>query len=124
MRIKILILAGLTALLSSPSNAHHSISRDYRTNESVMVEGIVAEVLLRNPHSEIRMEAPDASGNTAVWILELDDLIDLAKQGIVSDTLRRGDEIQVVGNPARDGSNSLFVRRLHRPADGLDYEED
>ena len=124
MRIKILILAGLTALLSAPSNAHHSISRDYRTNESVMVEGIVVDVLLRNPHSEIRMEAPDAAGNTAVWILELDDLIDLAKQGIVSDTLRPGDEIQVVGNPARDGSNSLFVRRLHRPADGLDYEED
>ncbi len=124
MQIKILMLAGLTALLSAPSSAHHSISRDYRSNESVMVEGIVVDVLLRNPHSEIRMEAPDASGQTAVWILELDDLIDLAKQGIVSDTLRRGDEIQVVGNPARDGSNSLFVRRLHRPADGLDYEED
>jgi len=89
-----------------------------------MVEGVVVDVLLRNPHSQIRMEVPDASGHATVWTLELDDITDLAKQGIVSDTLSIGDEIQIVGHPARDSSNSLFVRRLHRPADGLDYEED
>ena len=124
MQIRILTLAGLTALVTAPLSAHHSISLHYRSNESVMVEGVVVDVLLRNPHSQIRMEAPDASGRAAVWILELDDITDLANQGIASDTLSIGDEIQIVGHPARDGSNSLFVRRLHRPADGLDYEED
>ena len=124
MQIRILTLAGLTALVTTPLSAHHSISLHYRSNESVMVEGVVVDVLLRNPHSQIRMEAPDTSGNATVWTLELDDITDLAKQGIVSDTLRIGDGIQVEGNPSRDGSNSLFVRRLHRPADGLDYEED
>jgi hypothetical protein len=124
MQIRILTLAGLTALATAPLSAHHSISLHYLSNESVMVEGVVIDVLLRNPHSQIRMEAPDASGRAAVWILELDDITDLAKQGIVSDTLRIGDEIQIEGHPARDSSNSLFVRRLHRPSDGLDYEED
>ncbi len=59
-----------------------------------------------------------------MWTLEMDDVADMAKQGIVSGTIRAGDEIVVVGNPARDGSNALFIRTLHRPADEFEYEED
>ena len=124
MRTQTIAVAGLATLLAAPLAAHHSISRHYRTNEDVGVEGVVVEVLLRNPHSQIRMAVGGDSADTAVWMLELDDIADLAKQGIVSGTLRAGDTIVVEGNPARDGSNSLFVQRLHRPSDGLDYEED
>jgi len=111
-------------LIGAPLSAHHSISRHYHRNESVTVEGSVIDVLLRNPHSEMHIEVTNASGVAEVWRLELDDISDMEKQGIVSDTIRAGDEIVIVGHPARDDSNSLFVRTLRRPADGLEYEED
>ena len=89
-----------------------------------MVEDIVLEVLMRNPHSQMRMEVADAAGRTEVWALEMDDVADMAEQGITSETLRAGDEIVVFGFPARDGSRLLHVERLHRPSDGLEYEDD
>ena len=70
------------------------------------------------------MEVSGSGGDAEVWRLELDDPQDLADQGIVSGTIRAGDQIVVVGNPARDGSNAMFVQRMRRPADGLEYEED
>ena len=125
MRALIVTMAGLAMLvITPPLTAHHSISRHYHQNESVTIEGVVLDVELRNPHSQIHMEAVDSSRGAEVWTLELDDIRDLAKQGIVSDTIRAGDEIVIVGHPARDGSNSLFIRTLRRPADGLEYEED
>lgn len=125
MRALVVIMAGLGTLVSAPPlSAHHSISRHYHQNERVTVEGAVLDIQLRNPHSQIRMEVHDSSGGVEVWTLEMDDIADLAKQGIVSDTIRAGDEIVIVGHPARDGSNSLFIRMLNRPADGLEYEED
>jgi len=125
MRALIVTMAGLAIpVITAPLSAHHSISRHYHQNESVTIEGVVLDVELRNPHSQIHMEAVAPSRGAEVWTLELDDIGDLAKQGIVSDTIRAGDEIIIVGHPARDGSNSLFIRTLRRPADGLEYEED
>jgi len=57
-------------------------------------------------------------------MLEMDDVEDMAEQGISSETLLAGDEIVVFGFPARDGSRLLHIERLRRPADGLEYEDD
>lgn len=125
MRAQIVTAAVLGTLLTSvPLDAHHSISTYYHRNERVTVEGVVIDVLLRNPHARIRMEATDESGGSDVWTLELDDPGDLQEQGIFSNTIRAGDEIVVTGNPARDGSAALFVQTLRRPADGLNYRDD
>ena len=125
VRAKIVTMAGFATLVTTvPLSAHHSISRHYHRSESVTLEGFVIDFLLRNPHSQMHMKVIDDTGGTEEWKLELDDVRDMAKQGIVPGTIRAGDEIVVVGNPARDGSNSLFIRKLHRPADSLDYLED
>ena len=125
MRAQIVTAAAVaTLLVAAPLSAHHSISRHYHRNQDLTVEGTVVEVLLQNPHAEILMEIAGPRGNAELWKLELDDPGDLARQGIVSGTIRAGDEIVVVGHPARDGSNSLFVERMRRPVDGLEDEDD
>ena len=106
------------------SNAHHSVAAQYDPSAPVTVEGIVIDVLMRNPHSQIRMEVANTSGLTEVWTLEMDDVADMAEQGISSDTFRAGDEIIVFGFPARDGSSLLHIEKLQRPSDGLEYEDD
>ena len=125
VRERIVVMSGFAALVvAAASNAHHSITGQYDPSAAVTVEGVVLEVLMRNPHSQIRMEIADASGHTEVWTLEMDDIADMAEQGISSETLHVGDEIIVFGFPARDGSNSLHIERLQRPSDGLEYEDD
>ena len=113
-----------TVLLAVSVNAHHSISGQYDPRNPVTVEGTVVEVMLRNPHSRIRMDIADASGNVQTWTLEMDDVEDMADQGVTSETLLVGDELVVLGFPARDGTQLLHIERFHRPADGLVYEED
>ena len=120
-----LSMAGLIGLTASTApGAHHSISAQYFRGQSVTVEGTVVEFVLRNPHSEIRLRVGDAGGATAIWTLEMDDAEDIRAQGIEADTIRPGDIVVATGNPARDGSAAMFVRSMHRPADGLDYYDD
>jgi len=111
-------------VVAAASNAHHSVAGQYDPSAAVTVEGVIIEVDMRNPHSRIRMEIADASGRMEVWTLEMDDIEDMAEQGISSETLHVGDEVIIFGYPARDGSNLLHIERLRRPSDGLEYEDD
>ena len=125
LRRPILVLIYSAALLVAMSaNAHHSISGQYDPRNPVTVEGTVVEVMLRNPHSRLRMDIADEAGNVQTWTLEMDDVEDMAEQGVTSETLLVGDELVVLGFPARDGSQLLHIERFHRPSDGLVYEED
>lgn len=118
-------VSGAAALaLAAPAAAHHSISRHYDRRDSVTVEGVVIEFLLRNPHSRIRMAVEDGAGGSAVWTLEMDDAEDIVEQGIFAGSIGAGDVVVATGNPARDGSEAMFVRSLTRPSDGLEYYDD
>ncbi len=53
----------------------------------------------------------------------MDNRSELAEIGMTSQTLKPGDRIVVTGNPARTKSQSLYIRKLDRPADGFRYEQ-
>jgi len=125
MRALILVLTGVATLLTAlAAGAHHSISRHYHRNQSITVTGTVRAVLLHNPHAIMQIEVDAASGGRDIWTLEMDDPGDLAAQGIVEGTFRAGDVVVAVGNPGREDTQSMFVRTMTRPADGLEYEDD
>ena len=111
-------------IVATTAGAHHSVAGQYDPSKAVTVEGTVVEVQMRNPHSRIRMDIADDDGNLQTWMLEMDDVEDMAEQGVTSETLLVGDEIVVFGFPARDGSRQLHIERFHRPSDGLEYEDD
>lgn len=111
-------------VVTTHASAHHSIAGQYDPSKAVTVEGTVVEVTMRNPHSRLRLDIADDAGNMQTWTLEMDDVKDMAEQGVTSETLLVGDELVVLGFPARDGSRLLHIERFHRPSDGLEYEED
>ena len=117
-------LSAAIIALATSADAHHSVAGQYDPSKSVTVEGTVVEVTMRNPHSRIRMDIPDESGNVQTWTLEMDDVEDMADQGVTSETLLVGDELIVFGFPARDGSLLLHIERFRRSSDGLEYEDD
>lgn len=103
--------------------AHHSISGVYDSSRQVTIEGIVTQFQFINPHPFVTMDVKHGSGIAQQWRLEMDNRSELAQVGMTSETLKQGDRIVVTGSPARAQSQSLYIRRLDRPADGFRYEQ-
>jgi hypothetical protein len=118
-----LSLAAGVAVSGMVAHAHHSISTVYDGSRKVTVEGVVVQFHLVNPHPFVMVEVKDASGKAQQWRLEMDNRSELAEIGVTTETLKPGDWVVVAGSPARAQSNSLYVLRLDRPADGFRYEQ-
>ena len=105
------------------THAHHSIASVYDSSQQVTIEGIVTKFQFVNPHPFVTMDVTQGSGSKQQWRLDMDNLSELTEIGMTSQTLKPGDRIVVTGNPARTKSQSLYIRRLDRPADGFGYEQ-
>ena len=112
-----LLLGGFTA------EAHHSISGMYDSRRDVRVEGVVTQFEFINPHAFITLEVRETGRAPQQWRVELDDRGELSEIGMTAKTLRPGDQVTVVGSPARRETNRLYLARLDRPADGYSFEQ-
>ena len=109
--------------LSGVAHAHHSLAGMYDQSRRVALDGIVAHFHYVNPHPYVLLDVKDASGRTQQWRLEMDNRRELADIGITSETLKQGDRLVVSGSPGRAEPRLVYVWKLDRPADGLDYEQ-
>ena len=112
-----LLLEGFTA------EAHHSISGMYDSRRDVRVEGVVTQFEFVNPHAFITLAVRETGRAPQQWRIELDDRGELSDIGITAKTLQPGDQVVVVGSPARREANRLYLARLDRPADGYSFEQ-
>lgn len=99
-----LLLAVLTA---TTVMAHHSFAHFDQTKR-ITLTGTVKEFQFTNPHSWIYMEVSEAGakpdGQPGEWAIEALSPNVLSRNGWKKNTLKPGDEIKVLINPARDGS--------------------
>ena len=106
-------------LVSGPTFAHHAASSTYVHGKTVKVEGAVKEFVWRNPHSFIKVEAPDEKGEMQIWVIEGAAPTQLSEQGVRSNTLRPGDHVIVTGQRGRvAGDHRMLLERIERPSDG------
>ncbi len=116
----LLIISFLTwSLLVSAAYGHHSFAATYIVDKEIRVDGKLAEFMFRNPHSFVKVEAPDDSGKVQTWTVEWGGGAQLSRDGVSRDTLKAGDHVIVSGNPGRDADEHRI--RLHsivRPSDG------
>jgi hypothetical protein len=121
MRNKLIAVSVASALLLAvTAYAHHSFPATYQINKLVTIQGKVAQLLFRNPHSFLQVDAPDANGEMKRWSLEWGGAGQLTTQGVVKDTLKSGDIIIVTANPARstEDSTRALLKTIQRPSDG------
>ncbi|PYT72210.1 MAG: hypothetical protein DMG39_10635 [Acidobacteria bacterium] len=121
MRAKyaIVLLVVITLVGSSCAYAHHSFAATYYIDRTQTIEGNIVEFLYRNPHSYIKVEAPDDKGQKQVWAIEWAGGAQLAEEHVSRDTLKPGDHVIVSGNPARDAaSHRIRIQNINRPSDG------
>ena len=123
MKRWILSIAAGIAVSVTAIHAHHSIAGAYDTREQVTLEGVVTQFEFVNPHPFLTIEVTADNGSAQHWRLEMDNRRELTGIGMTAETLKQGDRVVVSGSPSRRQSQSLYIRRLDRPADGFRYEQ-
>lgn len=124
LRRNIGLLGVVTALVMGASTvlAHHSIVAVYDFSQRLTLDGAVVEFEFINPHPFLTIDVKGRGSRSERWRLEMDNRWELAELGFANETLKPGDRLVVLANPARSQSRSGYIRRLERPSDGFKYQ--
>lgn len=124
MRWKLLlVLAAAAFVFSGHAYAHHSFAATYYVDQVITVKGTVVEFLYRNPHSFLRVQAPDDKGQMQIWAIEWAGGVQLSQSSVARDTLKPGDQVVVTGNPGRTASeHRIRIKSISRSSDGFKWE--
>ena len=124
MKLRILLaLAAAMLLYCGQIYAHHSFAATYFVDQVVTVKGTVSEFLFRNPHSFLKVQAPDEKGEMQNWAVEWAGGAQLAQANVAKDTLKPGDQVIVSGNPGRTASeHRIRLKSISRSSDGFKWE--
>lgn len=106
-----LIFLGILFFVSGPVFAHHG-SAAYDMSKSVTVTGTITDFQFVNPHVLIAMDVKDPSGKVDKWQGELTSPNHLARAGWTKSTLKLGDQITLIGGPAKSGSPTMWIRKI------------
>ena len=108
-----LMLVALAALAwAGPAAAHHSFQVHFVADKQISVTGVVKEFRFANPHGVLYFEAKNEAGAMEDWKAETNAPSLLARRGWSRTSLKPGDNITVVGWPARDGSNMMRIDKI------------
>jgi hypothetical protein len=100
-------------------DAHHSFSAVYDGTKQTTVTGVVSQFRFVNPHAMMYLDAPDASGKAAKWVVEFDGRLNLSNFGWTENSIKSGERVMVTGNPSHTESHRLFFIKLVH-ADGTE----
>jgi hypothetical protein len=112
---KVLTALGVLAVLSVSApgvSAHHGRGATYNMDANVTLKGVVSRVDWRNPHVVIFMDVKEPDGKVVTWGFENAGVAQLAQAGYSRNTLKIGQEITAVVNPAANGSPMSLVVKV------------
>jgi uncharacterized protein DUF6152 len=127
MKQRLPVVVSASAILLTLSGglafAHHSVAAMYIYGKTVKIEGTLKEFIWRNPHSFMKVEAPDEKGEKQIWIIEGAAPQQLNEAGLTATTLRPGDQVVVTGRPGRIAEDhKLLLHTIERPSDGFKFQ--
>ena len=116
MRNKLVVFPVIAVLLllslGGSAYAHHGFVSWFDMSRSVTVKGTVTGYDWTNPHSYIYLDVKNEKGSVEEWRIELGAPGMLARVGWRRDTLKSGDEITAIGNPAKDGKPMMHLSKI------------
>jgi hypothetical protein len=103
MNVKLFAVLALLPGFLSPGGAafaHHGAAA-YDRSVTLTLKATVTEYTFANPHIQISFDAPDDQGKVVHWVAEGGSSTGLARRGWTRKTLKAGDQVTIVGNPAK-----------------------
>jgi hypothetical protein len=120
--IRMLFVLGAVLLAAPPLAGHHSFAAYYFEEQSVTIEGEVAEFDYRAPHAWLYVMAPDGQGQMRRYAAEWANPRRLMGDGVTRDALKAGDRVVITGSPGRTAADyKIHLKRIRRPADGWEW---
>jgi hypothetical protein len=112
------LLVAATFLVAPSGQAHHS-GAIFDQERMVTLAGKVREFQWTNPHCFIQVVVAGANGDEE-WSVEMGAPLQLYQAGWKPATVKPGDEVSVVGRPARDGTHAaLFISATRKDGSAL-----
>ena len=109
---RLLTVVTFIAVLSATVLAHHGRGATYDMKKRVTLKGTVSRVEWRNPHVLIYMDVKDADGKVVTWGFENSGVSTLAQEGYNRNTLKVGQPITAIVNPAANGAPTAIVVKI------------
>jgi hypothetical protein len=107
---------------AAPVGAHHSFPDVYSDDRTVTIQGELAQIVLRNPHSFVHLVVKDKDGSLVRYAIEWVGATELGGQGVTRDTLKLGDYVIISGFPGRNpAEHRVRMSSLRRPKDGFGW---
>ena len=104
-------LAAFGAATATVAGAHHSPAMLYDLSQEIVVEGVVTEYRMGNPHLRIYMDV-DSDGVAEKWMAEGGSRTVLLRKGWDGSEVAPGDRVTIRGHPTRDGSKVVHMEYL------------
>lgn len=110
---RVCFLAVAFLMLGAVAFAHHSAAQ--YSKEAMTTRGTVVEYKWRNPHVYVVWAVKAPNGETKHWVGELSSVTSMIADGMTKDSLKAGEEIEVVACPSMvPGSTEAWVRTIKR----------
>ncbi|HEY5618301.1 MAG TPA: DUF6152 family protein [Vicinamibacterales bacterium] len=111
MRPTVLLIALALVTLGSGQRlgAHHSVPVNFDTSKEITVDGVITEVVWRNPHSRFRIDAKGTDGSTVEWLVEMGASNTMKRAGFPMERFMVGDQLTITGWPGRR-DRTIFLR--------------
>jgi hypothetical protein len=97
---------------TAPMLAHHSFAAEFDGNKQVTVKGYVTKIEWTNPHVWFYLNVKKADGATENWGFEMGPPHGLQARGWTRTTMKLGEEIEVNGSLAKNGSKRVNARNV------------
>ncbi len=98
--------------VAAPLFAHHGRGATFDMKKRLELKGTVTEVAWRNPHVLIYMDVKDQTGKVVNWGFENSNVSSLAREGYNRNTVKVGQEITAIINPAANGAPTGIVVKV------------
>jgi hypothetical protein len=106
--------------LGLPAAAHHNYRLNFDDSKEIVLEGIVSRISWGNPHITIYLDVMTEDDETISWEIPTAAPNVARQNGFTDAVLKAGEEIHIVGWPARDDSRQMRARMV-RVSDGSEY---
>ncbi len=111
-RLLITLIAAAATFTALRAAAHHSFAAEFDADVPVDITGYVTKVEWLNPHTFFYIDVEDENGDYNNWAVELGSPNGLMRRGWTRNSLQIGDEVNVEGSRARDGSYKANARTV------------
>ena len=114
MKRILIVLVAVVSIGAGTLSAHHGRGATYDKKE-ISVKGTISQVVWRNPHIAIFLDAKGDDGKVVTWVIEHSNISQLARLGYGKNTVQAGMEVTAFFNPGSRGDHIGLCQKIILP---------